>query len=493
MSDSHSKTLTPGSSLRSSVALVAALASLWGCSSESAKEFSASDSGSSGVAGSAGWSGVAGSAGWSGVAGSGGSSGATGSGGSSGATGSGGTPSDAGPDSGSCPTGRLGSTWGCDVNWLSPPSDLKTSGPIVFDGDQGKVIQDLRIVNAPGNAITLKNCNDIVIQNVEISGAGDNGIRVENCDKVTIRNSYIHNTNTKQQLHSGYAVYLYNAGDGNRIAGNWFEDCAGGLRVESSSDATGLTLRNNFHRNPHRAKGGSQGQLAIFATTERLVSALVTENVSLSAVGKAYNEDHINFYRSGGTAASPVKVTQNRIRGNGGSRTSCGIILGDTGKSPAAAGSAYVTADSNVLVDPAAAGLCISGGHHHVFTNNRVFGSRNAADLKNSNVGVVVWRQKGQPGSLHTNTVGGAGQENQVLWWSDFNANGAFKNAKWWTDKGDDGQTPNHGTLAQGNSYPTGWANNDFDHTAWDQAGGNAGYAALWKPTWDQWSHFPGP
>lgn len=401
---------------------------------------------------------------------------------------------DAAGDSGSCGPARIASSWGCDVDWLNPPGDLVDSAPIVLDGTTGKVIENVRINGAPGNAITLKNCKDIVIQNVELLGADDNGIRIENCDNVTVRNSYIHDSNTGQHPHSGYAVFEYHAGNNNVIAGNWFEDCAGGLRVELSSDAQGLVLRNNFHKNPHHVPNqGSQGQLAIFAYTGGLVSALVTENVSIATLGKAFNEDHINFFRSGGTAASPVMVTHNRIRGNAGSRSSCGIILGDTGTSPTSPNSAYVTADSNILVDPAAAGLCLTGGHDFVFTNNRVFASRNSSDIADMNVGVAVWRQKGQPGSMYNDTIGGKGQENQVLWWSDFMGTGTFNNAKYFPSTGDDKLTPNHGTLAQGNIAPKGWADNDFNHTAWDQSGGNAGYGALWNSDWDHWSHYPGP
>jgi len=394
-------------------------------------------------------------------------------------------------DAGGCPRGRIGV--GCtDVDWNDPPSDLFDSDTVVSDGMTDMTIKNLRITGAARSGIFLKNCRNIVIQNVEIADAGDDGIRLEKCSNVTIRNSYIHDANRNVNLHSGYAVFLRQTGDSVHIVGNWFENSAGGVRVSGADDADDLLVSNNWHKNAQRPDGGSSGQLIIFAETARLTNARVVENVSLAVPGVARNEDHINFYRSGGTAASPVLVSRNRIRGSGESRSDCGIIVGDTGRTPTAPASAYVTVDGNILVDPAQCGIGVTGGHDHIIINNRVFSSRNYENIGKVNVGIVPWRQRGEPGTMFGNTIGGVGQENWVLWWSAFRDPTPSKNPRWFSNTGADGISPNHGTLAEGNVPPTGWNDNDFDHTAWDADGGNAGYAELWEPAWDAWAYYPG-
>jgi len=362
--------------------------------------------------------------------------------------------------------------------------------PLRLDGVSDVVIEDLRILDAPEHGIELRNCSNVLIQNVEIARSGNNGIYLQDCTNVTIRNSYIHHTNTAGNLHSGYAVFLRQTGDDIRIVGNWFEDGAGGVRASDTDGADGLVLRNNFHKNAHRPPGGSQGQFVIVVQTEGLTNALITENVSRAALGEAENEDHINFYRSGGTADSPVVVSHNRIRGAGPSRSDCGIIVGDTGPGPAAPASAYVVVDSNILVDPPQGGICMTGGHHQVITNNRLFASRNAPNIRNSNVALPVWRIGGEPGSMHSNTIGGVGQENLVLWWADWNGTGAFLNSRYCPAEGSDDVIPNHGTMGEGFVRPEGWSDNDFEHTAWDEDGGNRGYTELWRSEWDQWAYY---
>jgi len=57
------------------------------------------------------------------------------------------------------------------------------------------------------------------------------------------------------------------------------------------------------------------------------------------------------------------------------------------------------------------------------------------------------------------------------------------------TATGADSQSPNHGTIVQGNVDPASWGTNDFDHTAWDADSGNQGYTDLPVPS--AWVYYP--
>jgi hypothetical protein len=91
----------------------------------------------------------------------------------------------------------------------------------------------------------------------------------------------------------------------------------------------------------------------------------------------------VSVFESAGTAASPIRISYNRIRGGGPSTSGGGILAGD-------AGSSYVDVTDNVLISPGQYGVGIAGGDHARLLRNVIYAPTAFAW---SNVGLYVWNQ----------------------------------------------------------------------------------------------------
>lgn len=100
--------------------------------------------------------------------------------------------------------------------------------------------------------------------------------------------------------------------------------------------------------------------------------------------GESNPEDGINLYVSSGTAASPIVVEGNRIRGGGPSTSGGGTLLGDGGKT-----SAYQISRFDVLADPGQYGTAVAGGSQMTIEGNVVYARQQAF----TNVGIYAWDQ----------------------------------------------------------------------------------------------------
>ncbi len=124
----------------------------------------------------------------------------------------------------------------------------------------------------------------------------------------------------------------------------------------------------------------------------------------------AGTEDQVNMWQSSGTAASPIFIRYNKIRGGGPSNSGGGIVAGDGGGS-------YITVDSNILVNPGQYGASIAGGHDNKLLNNQIY----SASYPWTNIGAFVWNQY-TPSSYNEEVSG-----NRINW---LNSSGAANN--WW-------------------------------------------------------------
>jgi hypothetical protein len=148
----------------------------------------------------------------------------------------------------------------------------------------------------------------------------------------------------------------------------------------------------------------------------------VTNNKGEDILGQSQSEDAISMYQSNGTAASPIMISGNWIRGGGPSSSSGGIMLGDEGGS-------YLTAENNILVNPGEYGMAIAGGDHNSILNNTIYG----ASQSFTNVGLYVNSINGH--TVTNSTVTG----NKVLFYNSSN----YVNSCW---------------LAPGTTTPSGWS-----------------------------------
>jgi len=369
---------------------------------------------------------------------------------------------------------------GSDINWLSPPVLPAHTGGDTYTSQSNITIDSKTIDSAPGNALTFEGCTNVTISNCLISNAGGIGIYAHNCTNFTIRNCKIVNT-----VNQG--VWYYQGNDDLLIEGNWFEDNQSGVEVQDCDYINNYIIQGNYIKNP---QGPFPKGLAINLTyCSKVTNVIIRENTCYAVPADSSVEDWINMYRSYGTAATPILISNNNIYGSGTSGSGGGIMSGDAGNSnEGPTGLGYITVDSNTLIDPGQYGIAISGGRDIVVTNNNVFSSKNNANIAISNVGFYLLRigNDSKPGTMHSCTVSG----NNVLWYDSLTTTEGSYFPK---DEGLDGLSPNHGTTVEGNVDPTGWTTpgNDFSHSAWDADSGNQGYTDLAFTT--TWTYYTPP
>jgi parallel beta-helix repeat protein len=250
---------------------------------------------------------------------------------------------------------------------------LKSSAPISLNGVNNQVISQLEINGGGANCIDLSNCKNIVIKNCVLHSSVQNGVHLYKCQNIVITNCYIH-------------------------------DVASGVYVQGS---TAIDVNHNQVKNVQGPY--PRGQMVQFNNVTGAGNE-VSYNVCENIAQKSNAEDAINMYQTNGTAASPIKIIGNQIRGGGPSKTGGGIVLGDNGGS-------YMIAADNILVNPGQYGIAIASGTNIQIVNNKIF----SRQLPFSNVGLFIWNQYQSNCSM--NTISG----NQVKW---INAAGK-ENDKW--------------------------------------------------------------
>ena len=115
-------------------------------------------------------------------------------------------------------------------------------------------------------------------------------------------------------------------------------------------------------------------------------------NVCENITGQSWPEDVISLFKSNGTAADPIKVIGNWIRGGGPSHSGGGIITGDYGGS-------YILVENNTLVNPGQYGIAITSGHHITIKSNKIYANKQPLTFW----GLMAYKQ--YPISTYSNTI----------------------------------------------------------------------------------------
>lgn len=268
------------------------------------------------------------------------------------------------------------------------------SQPISLDGQSNMTITGLEISNTNGDAIYLSNCDNITIEKCLLKDATGMAVNLYNCTNITITDNRWENVSSGVYAQSCQQIkVMYN----------------------DSKDVVGPFPRGQMTQFNEVSGGGNQ----------------VNFNVSECISGQSNPEDHVSMYRSNGTAADPIQIIGNWIRGGGPSTNGSGIMTGDNDGS-------YVIVKDNILVNPGQVGIGVAGGHHIQVLDNKIFGAQTTI----SNVGLFVWNWPGNPSgtTCYSHTVTG----NEIHW----------------TNK--DG-TANHGWSGNGTcGTVTGWSNNTW-------------------------------
>jgi hypothetical protein len=241
-------------------------------------------------------------------------------------------------------------------------SPYKISEPIVWNGVSNKTISYLEIKNPKGASIQLINCTNIKIEYCKLGPSKGEGVAIYNSTNISVTNC------TMDSIATGVSA------------------------VESFSIKVDYNdVRNVVGPFP-------RGQMAQFDEVSGAGSS-ISYNVCENIAGKSRAEDAISLFKSHGTAAQPIKVVGNWIRGGGPSLSGGGIILGDYGGS-------YINVEDNILVDPGQYGIAITAGNNLTIKNNKIYGRQQSFTFW----GLMSYIQ--YPDPTHSNTI----SNNEVNW-----------------------------------------------------------------------------
>ena len=224
-------------------------------------------------------------------------------------------------------------------------SPYTVSAPIVYDGKSNMTISYLEITNPNGHCIKLANCSNITIQYCKLGPSKGEGVFLANCTNIIVRDC------SMEYVESGVVA---DVGSAIQVLYNDIKNVQGPM---------------------------PRGQFVQFGNINGAGSS-ISYNVGENTLGQSYPEDAISLYMSNGTAASPIQVVGNKIRGGGPSTSGGGIMSGDMGGS-------YIMVKDNILVNPGQYGLTVSSGHDVTITNNKIY----SAKVPFSNIGLSAYKQ----------------------------------------------------------------------------------------------------
>ena len=220
-----------------------------------------------------------------------------------------------------------------------------TSAPISLNGAKNLTITGKSITGGKVPCITLTNCTNIHITHCRLVNSTTVGVNLSKCVNIWVDTSYISNVTSGVYATSCQTV---------KVIGNQMKNMVGPM---------------------------PRGQFVQFNTCSGAGNS-VLNNKCENIAGSSNSEDAISMYMTNGTAASPVIISGNWIRGGGPSGSSGGIMLGDNGGS-------YQIAENNVLVNTGEYGVSISSGTNMQILKNQIFAVKNTF----TNIGICVWNQ----------------------------------------------------------------------------------------------------
>jgi nitrous oxidase accessory protein NosD len=254
-------------------------------------------------------------------------------------------------------------------------NQYKPSAPLVLNGINNKIIENVIIKGGTVHCINVLNCNNITIRNCRLISSKGSGINISNSKSITVINCYFANVAT--------GVYAYKSQQIS-VLKNSFKNMQGPFprgQMIQFNEVTGNGNRINYNK---------------------------CQNI----LGASHPEDALNIYKSHGTMRSPIQIIGNQIRGGGPSKSGGGIMAGDNG-------GGYIIVKGNILVNPGQYGIAIAGGNHINIIQNTVFGKRQSF----TNVGIYVWNQHNS--GCASNSISG----NKVNWTNaQGESNGSWNN-----------------------------------------------------------------
>ncbi len=268
-------------------------------------------------------------------------------------------------------------------------SALTPSGPIVINGQNGKVIQGLKITSTTGDCVQITNSTNITIQNSEIGPCAGNGINISGSNGVQIYDSYIHpETQSPSCCDNNDGILGQNGSQNLTIQGNVIAYSESNIEILDSSN---VTVTGNFLLNPRNdASNASRGQNFQCWTGSLgtgCTSMTLQNNYALSSTDTTLylypeqQEDSINFGYTNGA------VVQNNYVTGGHSSSGCGLIADSTANS--------IHFLSNLVLNTGQCGIGIADGTNQLVDSNKVYNTTPVAG--GGNTAIYTWKQYSNP------------------------------------------------------------------------------------------------
>lgn len=304
------------------------------------------------------------------------------------------------------------------TNYKTPAVLIQTKEPVVLEN------MNLR---GPGNLIFGFGLN-LTVRNTRGYGVNPNiygkptgrFIDAQEILNLKLENNYLEGT-------GGIYAYIFN---GNSAAGQTIK-----------------ILRNKIKNIDGRLSNGAGGylnqryyfQFVQFNRVRSVANVEIAWNEVINEPGQSSLEENINMYSSSGTAASPIKIHDNYLKGayaiypatdtnySGG-----GILLGDGDASNMTVAPGYVDVYNNQIIDTSNQGVGIAGGHDHRVYNNRIVSSgrlSNGQPVAAQNVGIYLWdiANGSRYGTFFNNSF-----YNNTLGWTKVKSNGTSVLSNTW-------------------------------------------------------------
>ena len=208
------------------------------------------------------------------------------------------------------------------VNFTAGPAGQR-SGPIVINGQNGTVIEGLKITSS-GTCVTIINSTNITVQNSEIGPCGGNGIAISGGSGINIFDNYIH----PETLAAGCCdhndgIFARGGTHDLLIQGNVIAYGESNIEIQGGQTVTAI---GNFLLNPRdeRTPAGPRGNN--FQCWNQCSNVVVQNNYALSSLDitrylySEATEDSINF------GVTTDFVAQNNFISGGHSQAGCGIM-----------------------------------------------------------------------------------------------------------------------------------------------------------------------
>lgn len=215
------------------------------------------------------------------------------------------------------------------------------------------------------------NRTNLIIENLSFTNLSGDILKFNNCSNITIRNCYFgKSTGEAVSIYLGNNITVDRCLFANNRTGIYAVQTTGNIKVTNNQfvNADGPMPRGQYVQFNTITGPGNE----------------ISNNKGESWLTESYPADLINIFNSQGTAASPITVRNNILRGGGPMASGGGIMAGDIG-------GRFTLVEGNKLVNPGQYGIGIAGGSDITIRNNQVY----ADYFSFNNIGFYAWAQAG--------------------------------------------------------------------------------------------------